>query len=251
MKTLLLIFSLFLLPAADNKNPQEEYIEKYSSLAVSEMKRCGVPASITLAQGLLESGAGRSVLAVKANNHFGIKCHKGWTGETINIDDDRAGECFRVYSSPEQSFEDHSNHLRKSERYSFLFDLDPEDYKSWARGLKKAGYATDPAYPQKLISIISRYDLSRFDRGTVVPASETPKDSVRNEPEPVGVDEILDISFSREFKGQGERYVYCGEGDTYGSIARRYDLADWKILALNGLKKPRELHEGDKVIIGR
>ena len=144
------------------ESPQEEYIEQWYRVAVSEMYRSGVPASITLAQGLLESGYGQSELAVRANNHFGIKCHD-WRGQKVYFDDDRKGECFRKYPHAAASFRDHSDFLRYRDRYKFLFDLDPSDYKGWAYGLKKAGYATDPSYPRKLIGLIETYSLDRFD----------------------------------------------------------------------------------------
>ncbi len=145
-----------------DRSPQAVYIERYAALAVGEMYRSGVPASITLAQGLLESRYGQSELAVEGNNHFGIKCHN-WTGGRMYHDDDRSGECFRVYASPEESFRDHSDFLRYRDRYKFLFDLEPTDYKGWAHGLKKAGYATDPAYPKKLIRLIEEYGLHQYD----------------------------------------------------------------------------------------
>lgn len=145
------------------KTPQQSYIERYAPLAVSEMYRSGVPASITLAQGLLESRYGQSELALKSNNHFGIKCHN-WTGVKVYHDDDRRGECFRKYDSPEESFKDHSDFLRYRDRYKFLFDISVTDYKGWAYGLRKAGYATDPAYPEKLIRLIEEHKLYEFDR---------------------------------------------------------------------------------------
>ena len=138
------------------------------------MKQFGVPASITLAQAMLESDNGNSTLAVKANNHFGIKCHKDWTGATIYHDDDRKGECFRKYKNPEQSFNDHSLFLRGGKRYAFLFDLTPTDYKAWAHGLKKAGYATNPKYAELLIKIIEDNEFYRFDQGITV-AIKPPK----------------------------------------------------------------------------
>lgn len=149
---------------SEKQTPQEIYIEQFATLAVEEMYRSGVPASITLAQGLLESGYGLSELAVKGNNHFGIKCHNNWNGKKMYYDDDRKGECFRVYPSPEQSYRDHSDFLRYRDRYKFLFDYKITDYKSWANGLKKAGYATDPAYPKKLINLIETYKLYEYDR---------------------------------------------------------------------------------------
>lgn len=141
----------------------EEYIRIYSSLAIEEMERSGVPASITLAQGILESGNGNSRLARQANNHFGIKCTSAWKGRKTYKDDDRRNECFRAYPSAKDSYRDHSEFLKR-ERYRFLFDLNPSDYKGWARGLKKAGYATNPRYPQLLISLIERYELYYYDR---------------------------------------------------------------------------------------
>jgi len=141
----------------------QQYIDEYKALAVAEMKRAGIPASITMAQGILESRNGNSYLARVGNNHFGIKCHDDWTGKKVHLDDDAPDECFRKYKSVYESFIDHSNFLARKGRYSTLFELDPLDYKNWAKGLKKAGYATDPQYANKLISVIERYSLSKFD----------------------------------------------------------------------------------------
>jgi len=164
-KTMIILLSaLAVLGLAAALTPQQAYIEKYASTAVREMYRSGVPASITLAQGLLESRYGLSELASKGNNHFGIKCHSNWKGKTMKVDDDRKGECFRVYSSADESFRDHSDFLRYSDRYKFLFEYQVTDYESWAHGLKKAGYATDPQYASKLIKLIEDYDLGRYDK---------------------------------------------------------------------------------------
>ncbi len=140
----------------------EDYVKYYSSIAMDEMIQFSIPASITLAQGILESGAGKGRLAIEANNHFGIKCHD-WNGKKIYHDDDEKQECFRKYDNPEYSYRDHSLFLSDRKRYSFLFDLKKDDYKQWAKGLKKAGYATDPKYPQKLINLIERYELYKYD----------------------------------------------------------------------------------------
>ena len=140
----------------------EDYVKFYSNIAMDEMIQFGIPASITLAQGILESGAGKGRLAVQANNHFGIKCHD-WNGKKIYHDDDKEQECFRKYDNPEYSYRDHSLFLANRARYSFLFELKKDDYKQWAKGLKKAGYATDPRYPQKLIDLIERYELYKYD----------------------------------------------------------------------------------------
>ena len=141
----------------------DRYVKTFAEVAQQEMKSYDIPASITLAQGILESGMGDSRLATQANNHFGIKCHKEWRGKRIYHDDDEKGECFRVYKDPRTSYRDHSLFLTTRSRYDFLFDYKKHDYKSWAKGLKKAGYATDPKYPDKLISLIERYRLDRYD----------------------------------------------------------------------------------------
>lgn len=155
---------------ASAQSPIEKYIAQWAPTAVREMYRSGVPASITLAQGILESRYGLSTLAADGNNHFGIKCHKDWTGKKQYYDDDAKGECFRVYDSADESFRDHSDFLRYRDRYKFLFDFETTDYKSWANGLKKAGYATDPGYPGKLIKYIEDYKLYEYD---TMPLTET------------------------------------------------------------------------------
>jgi flagellum-specific peptidoglycan hydrolase FlgJ len=149
----------------EKKTTAEEYIQTYKDLAISEMKRTGIPASITLAQGLLESGNGNSKLAKDANNHFGIKCKSGWAGKSIKIDDDELQECFRAYDKVEDSYKDHSDFLIGNARYGFLFKLNPTDYKSWAYGLKQAGYATNPKYPDIIIGAIDKYALYQYDSG--------------------------------------------------------------------------------------
>lgn len=166
LAVLFLLVVVFVSYAAPADSPQERYIEKWAPTAVREMYRSGVPASITLAQGLLESGFGNSPLATEGNNHFGIKCHSDWKGKSMKKDDDSKGECFRVYDDAEESFRDHSDFLRYQDRYKFLFDFDTKDYESWAYGLRKAGYATDPAYPAKLIKNIEEFNLARFDSMT-------------------------------------------------------------------------------------
>jgi flagellum-specific peptidoglycan hydrolase FlgJ len=162
---LIFFLSLKILAFGQSINTQyEEYIAKYLAIAKKEMKLHGIPASITLAQGLLESGAGQSKLAKKANNHFGIKCHNDWKGRKFRHDDDKRKECFRKYGNAKHSFKDHSLFLTSKSRYAFLFDLKTIDYKGWAKGLKQAGYATDPNYPAKLIKIIEDYKLYKYDK---------------------------------------------------------------------------------------
>ncbi len=173
---LLALLPILLISAADT--PQKAYVEKFAAYAVNEMYRSGIPASITLAQGMLESRYGLSRLAVEGNNHFGIKCHD-WKGATIKEDDETRGECFRAYDSAYQSFQDHSDFLRYRPRYHALFDNDITDYKSWAYGLSKAGYATDPQYPAKLIKLIEENDLARFD--TMKPSDFEPVAQIEEE----------------------------------------------------------------------
>ncbi|HET7733635.1 MAG TPA: glucosaminidase domain-containing protein, partial [Paludibacter sp.] len=165
IKFLLTFLLISLLASSQSRNQTYvSYINQYSQLAVKQQKEYGIPASITLAQGLLESGAGISSFAKESNNHFGIKCND-WMGEKIYHDDDSKGECFRKYNQVLESYEDHSLFLKNKPRYAFLFELKSTDYEGWAFGLKKAGYATDPAYAYKLITIIENYDLHQYDLG--------------------------------------------------------------------------------------
>ncbi len=163
MKKIIFVACLFLSVAVNaQKEKAQAYIETYKELAMIEMIRTGIPASITLAQGILESKSGESDLAKTSNNHFGIKCKTEWTGAKTYHDDDEKAECFRVYPSVEDSYKDHSEFLRTRPNYTFLFQIDPNDYEAWAKGLKKAGYATSPSYPQKLIKVINDYDLQQY-----------------------------------------------------------------------------------------
>jgi len=187
-------------------SPTEEYIAIYSDIAKDEMKSYGIPASITLAQGILESGSGKGRLSTEANNHFGIKCHSGWTGGKIYHDDDASQECFRKYKNSKYSFRDHSLFLKERKRYSDLFNLQKDDYEGWAKGLRKAGYATDRKYPQKLISLIERYQLYRFDN------------------EVLGKD-----------NGVNEKHIVVA-GDTLYSLSKKYNLTVETLKSLNGLE---------------
>lgn len=171
---LLLIFSLSRAQSPDAVNA---YVNRYKSIAIEEMKLYGIPASVTLAQGIHESGCGRSPLALNSNNHFGIKCHDEWSGQTYHHDDDLPQECFRVYNCPEESFRDHSEFLKTRPRYASLFSLNAGDYRAWAKGLKAAGYATNPKYSEIIIKLIEDYNLSQFDKenGQVILAKTEPK----------------------------------------------------------------------------
>ncbi len=190
------------------------YIDTYAEIAKSQMRTSKIPASITLAQGILESGSGNGRLAVKANNHFGIKCH-GWKGAKIYHDDDELQECFRKYKKAEYSYRDHSEFLTGRKRYANLFKLKEDDYKGWARGLKKAGYATDPKYPNKLISLIERYELYKYDEEVLGKRSER-------------------LSSSTQEKESVATHV-IQKGDTLYSLARRYKTTVENIKRLNGL----------------
>lgn len=240
------------VPGDDSgKSPQSIYIERYSSLAVEEMYRSGVPASITLAQGLLESRSGLSELAVEANNHFGIKCHN-WNGEKMYYDDDRKGECFRKYSSVEESFRDHSDFLRYRDRYKFLFDLEPADYEGWAHGLKKAGYATDSHYPQKLIRLIEEYELYRYDLSDTKKRHrpESPSELERARLVENDRSEVFHFSLSRQiYSMNGVPFVYSSEGDTYSSIAAANGLFLREILKFNDLDETGYLYPGTVVYL--
>ena len=250
----------FTSSAESRKTPQQIYIETYSSIAVSEMYRSGVPASITLAQGILESRSGLSELAAKGNNHFGIKCHD-WKGKTMKVDDDRKGECFRVYDSPDESFRDHSDFLRYRDRYKFLFENDVTDYKAWAHGLKKAGYATDPAYPSKLIKIIEDYNLSVYDTGKEAPKKKHHHGEVAHIPDsPLSIEEAKPVekgrleefrfSLSRQmYSKNGVPFIRSVEGETYESIAASYNLFLKEILAYNDLTKSEALAPGTIVYL--
>jgi len=247
---LFLLLGIVCLVAKDD-TPQERYVKKYAEMAVKEMIRSGVPASITLAQGMLESGNGQSRLAVQGNNHFGIKCHKGWEGKTLHHDDDAPGECFRVYESVADSYKDHSDFLRYRDRYKFLFDLDRTDYKGWAYGLKKAGYATDPGYPAKLIKYIEEYDLARYDVLEKTEEVEVPLPPHRIEaPVLAMANEEFNFPLTRElYSINGVPFVYALEGETYKSIAKYYHLFHKEILSFNDLKKDQALLPGTVVYL--
>ena len=198
------------LAELDANTRMKVYVLHYAEMAQKEMKKFGIPASITLAQGLLESQAGMGELAAKSNNHFGIKCHKGWRGARVSHDDDAKGECFRKYKKVEQSYRDHSEFLRNRDRYSKLFKMKKTDYVSWAHGLKKAGYATDPKYAYKLISLIERYELWQFD------GSKAPQKT------------------SKRSKEKKHTYI-VQQGDTLYSIAKKFELTVENLVNMNSL----------------
>ncbi|MFA9192669.1 glucosaminidase domain-containing protein [Flavobacterium sp. FZUC8N2.13] len=185
------------------------YVVQYKDIAMSNMKTYGIPASIILAQGILESGAGRGRLAEHANNHFGIKCHTGWTGDTVNHDDDASQECFRKYNKAAESFKDHALFLTTRGRYASLFELNKDDYKAWAKGLRNAGYATDPKYPDKLISYIERYDLGQYD-AQVLGTRFVPVDNQNSR----------EVNIS----SRNNNYYEVQKGDTLYSISKKHNV---------------------------
>lgn len=205
-------------PETTNQSPKkvyasaaEKYIDTYSAIAQDEMRLYKIPASITLAQGILESGSGKGRLSVKANNHFGIKCHN-WNGAKIYHDDDKKGECFRKYNNAKYSFRDHSLFLTGRKRYSNLFTLKPNNYKGWAKGLRAAGYATDKKYPQKLISLIERYQLYKYD------------------------DEVLNMKSQKKETITKETLHVVSKGDTLYSISKLYNTSVTRLKNENGLE---------------
>jgi LysM repeat protein len=255
-----------------------EYLNRYSTLAVREMRRTGIPASITLAQGMLESDYGRSSLARKGNNHFGIKCHNDWSGDRMYHDDNRRGECFRVYASVEDSYRDHSDFLVTGSRYRDLFRLGSTDYRAWAHGLKKAGYATDPNYPSLLIRKIEDYGLHAYDVGQAVPAvpaqttpqasaqskvsaqtqvsgqtqvsapAQKPDTSRASSPEQAPI-KVISLSKSRVQENNGVSYIIAQGGDTFGSLAEEYQLLEWEISRYNDLAPGADIQPGQIIYI--
>jgi LysM repeat protein len=259
-------------------------MNKYSTLAVSEMRRTGIPASITLAQGMLESNYGRSTLATKGNNHFGIKCHSDWRGAKIYHDDNRRGECFRSYPTAEDSYRDHSDFLTTGSRYKDLFKLSSTDYKGWAHGLKKAGYATDPKYATLLINKIDDYGLHAYDTGTgkaapgqtpatpvleqktgQQPVTTVPKqttgqqpappvqkttDPVQTQPEIQTPAKVISLNTGRKIReNNGVQYVIAAEGDTYKSIAEEYQLLALEVSRYNDLPPDAPLKPGQFIYL--
>jgi len=237
---------------SQTQTPQQ-YIAKWKNEAMSQMALHAIPASITLAQGILESGSGNSDLARIANNHFGIKCHSTWTGETFIKDDDKKDECFRKYKFANESYSDHSLFLKKN-RYKPLFELDIYDYKGWAKGLKKAGYATNPKYPNLLISLIERYNLAQYDKLSSVPKLEVNKDDeVVTEPLQTGepVQEVISMSIFHTVNKTANLvpYIIIKESDTYKKLEKEFGIRKRQIVKYNDLPKTHELVKGERIFL--
>ena len=213
---------------------RQAYAKAYGSLAIKKMEQHGIPASITLAQGMLESGNGLSRLAMEGRNHFGIKCHKTWEGKRIYQDDDALHECFRAYSTVEQSFEDHSSFLRGTRRYAFLFDLSPTDYKGWAQGLQMAGYATDRRYARRLIDIIEEEQLYLYDQGIAVEVPSPNHDAAPT----VAHDAKLRVRLGgahQVYSRNRVEYIVVQPHDTYESLTRAMEMMPWELQRYNEL----------------
>lgn len=251
---------LFLIPASvvsygQDSEVVKKYIDTYKDLAIREMLRTGVPASITLAQGIHESGAGNSKLALSSNNHFGIKCKSNWAGESVKHNDDAKGECFRKYPSPEDSYIDHSNFLKNSARYASLFTLDPADYAGWANGLKKAGYATNPKYPQVLIKLVEDYQLQDYTllalgkmnngRDTTAMVVEIMETAFLPDPPKTNIypESVFTINETK--------VIYAKKGTSFLSIAKKYDIDLAKIFEFNEMRQAEMLEKDQLVYLAR
>lgn len=250
---LLLLLALCITPTVfSQRMSREEYILKYKDIAIEKMMEYKIPASITLAQGILESGNGNSQLARRANNHFGIKCHKGWDGKKFKLDDDERKECFRKYKNPEESYRDHSLFLTERDRYSKLFTFKVTDYKSWARELKRAGYATNPKYPELLIKIIEENKLYEYDQLAMgKQPEETPGESLK-------AYIITDSSFEISGTGGNNRTIYLNNGkkfiialqdDSFSKLAEEFNIYSWQVYKYNDLTKKDKLVPGQMIYL--
>ena len=259
---LFIIFSYGISSAFSQKMTIQEYIQTYKDFAVREMKRMGVPAAITLAQGILETEFGNSPLVKKSNNHFGIKCKSSWTAEGVSHDDDAIGECFRTYKDAEGSYRDHSNYLRGNQRYASLFKLDPKDYKGWAYGLKRAGYATNPRYPEILIRNIEEHNLQQYTMMAINDVPNFDASKYQSDPEekaflaivkskgsnnqPVNV---ASNSSADKININGSKAIYETKGRSLLAIATENDINLNKLLEYNDLEKDGLLEEDQFIFL--
>ncbi|MEI8202711.1 MAG: glucosaminidase domain-containing protein [Bacteroidota bacterium] len=266
-----LLFFFFTNNASAQNSTYDEmvnaYVNQFKDIAVKKMKDYKIPASITLAQGIIESGCGKSDLATEANNHFGIKCHKDWTGETFYKDDDTKNECFRKYKNAEESYNDHSLFLSTRDRYAFLFDLEVTNYKAWATGLKQAGYATNPKYAETLINLIEKYKLNAYDDGSVAqnqtkPAAKKdakkdtkPKVIKKTKPISTQVDmddfESISIGFNnrRVYENNGVKFFIARENDSFSKIAADAEISVKTLKSYNDFDENDSLKPGEMIYI--
>lgn len=256
-----LLLNINAIAAADDA--RKRYIDTWSKTAMEQMVLHKIPASITLAQGILESRNGESDLTVRSNNHFGIKCHSSWTGKKVYADDDKKNECFRKYKNADQSFEDHSQFLLRK-RYESLFQLKPNDYKGWARGLKKCGYATDPKYANLLIKLIEENDLTKYDKlvlsgkfetGESEMIADNPKEIKKKATKPKVIKEsdefVVDLVKAYNVKKHSNniKYIVAHGGETVDQVAEKLELGDWQLNKYNDLEGRKKLKEGEVVFI--
>ena len=263
----LLVFSLFLSisAAAQTRQTREEYIERYKAIAIAHMEKYGIPASITMAQGILESDSGNSRLSRLSNNHFGIKCKKDWKGERVYHDDDAKGECFRAYPSVEASYRDHAEFLDKSPRYDSLFTYSASDYRSWARGLKAAGYATAPDYAERLVKIIEQHKLylldkqddgAAHDQKQQKPSDKADEWFAQQSSTPQNDGNTFQVSVSTHegyivYRTNRTFYVKAKAGDSYKSLGRKFNISEKNLRSFNDVDKEALLAEGEIVYIER
>jgi LysM repeat protein len=230
----------------------QQYVQEYKDLAISEMKRMGVPAAITLAQGLLETQSGNSDLLKVSNNHFGIKCKSTWNGDSVSHDDDAPGECFRKYKCAEDSYRDHSNFLRANSRYDFLFQLDPADYKAWAYGLRKAGYATNPKYPDILIKYIEDNNLEQYTMDAI---NDVPHYDVAKYSDDASTNSVVsqendsDLSMPANLVINGAKALYVPKGTSLLAIATQHNIGLEKLLTINDLNRDGILQKGQYIFL--
>ncbi|OFX45225.1 MAG: hypothetical protein A2X13_08965 [Bacteroidetes bacterium GWC2_33_15] len=258
--SVIFLFPVFLFGCKTYQVPQNQtnnytsqnrksYIENYKDLAIREMKRCGIPASITLAQAMLESDNGNSTLARKANNHFGIKCHNGWNGEKIYHDDDRRGECFRKYNTVYESYHDHSDFIANGSRYQFLFDHDKSDYKAWAKGLQRAGYATSNTYAGLLIKIIEDNQLYLFDYGKDIDYS----DNTYVDTQKVQLGDIdnfkINVNKHQVLTKNRIEYIIVKKGDTFKTLTDEFQKISWELPKYNEIPEDAVLAEGQIIYL--
>ena len=256
MRLVLFLMSVLLFSSnfANGQITRKEYIDTYKDLAIKEMKRTGIPASIILAQGILESANGNSRLAQKANNHFGIKCHSTWKGKTIRKDDDKKNECFRKYKTAYDSYMDHSDFLTRGKRYAFLFEYKTTDYKKWAKGLKKAGYATSKTYATRLIQIIEDYKLYQYDSDkyeALASNKSDEKEKKKKKKKKLRLSsEDYAVQLGRVVKENNRvTYIIARKGDTYSKLTDEFQMLRFELYKYNDVEKGAKLKKGQRVYL--